>query len=493
MSKVTFRRGDKRVPHQRYGLFHSHDYAICDLALPTDMLGIIAHVMSCAPWLDECFVHDAEIHAKLDHRAPYVLQERALHRLLGIARRIVDEMLAEMKGKEPETVPEAIRQERSSPYHSGPRASLAHGGQMVMPVGCWKSGFALDHTDEGVFGYFVTTMSHDVKDRKGLATKLLRHLVPEARIGERRAMNYGEILIGNPVRGLRDRAAQCLRAAEAFETLMKRELEALEWGGAPSGFTTEDDDARDALLDRVAAGLRIGRLVRPDAGYNDVDGNFEYETEDGETLDPHIVERLVNARLLVPEDGFWGRSPVLEAAEGITPRQLRPREHTVSFKAFESYCAHRRHDSGRECANDCNRSDYCLESVCPLVTQVHRNERDRYAVRFDGDPAFEPEDDWNHDPMVYAIHRNTERSGAWKAAGEEGVRALVDTVLTAKLRYGASHLVEDSLRRHALAAVEAGHLRLVDTLDGMGLVLEPTEALLERVGRLREASLAHAA
>ena len=38
---------------------------------------------------------------------------------------------------------------------------------------------------------------------------------------------------------------------------MKRELEALEWGGAPSGFTTEDDDARDALLDAVGRGRAV--------------------------------------------------------------------------------------------------------------------------------------------------------------------------------------------------------------------------------------------
>src|SRR3546814_3917188 len=75
---------------------------------------------------------------------------------------------------------------------------------------------------------------------------------------------------------------------------------ALQWGGAPSAFLDEDDDARDLLLADVLAGIPISRTRREDADYNDVDGTYIFSLPDGSELPHYIVARLINADVLKP-------------------------------------------------------------------------------------------------------------------------------------------------------------------------------------------------
>src|SRR3546814_19357801 len=86
--------------------------------------------------------------------------------------------------------------------------------------------------------------------------------------------------------------------ASALTEAARREVAALQWGGAPSAFLDEDDDARDLLLADVLAGIPISRTRREDADYNDVDGTYIFSLPDGSELPHYIVARLINADVL---------------------------------------------------------------------------------------------------------------------------------------------------------------------------------------------------
>src|SRR3546814_20824928 len=83
--------------------------------------------------------------------------------------------------------------------------------------------------------------------------------------------------------------------ASALIEAARREVAALQWGGAPSAFLDEDDDARDLLLADVLAGIPISRTRREDADYNDVDGTYIFSLPNGRALQHHIFARLIHA------------------------------------------------------------------------------------------------------------------------------------------------------------------------------------------------------
>src|SRR3546814_8975274 len=96
---------------------------------------------------------------------------------------------------------------------------------------------------------------------------------------------------------------------------------ALQWGGAPSAFLDEDDDARDLLLADVLAGIPISRTSREDADYNDVDGTYIFSLPDGSELRHYIVARPINDDVLKPPG--WplsmNRTPDAPTVPLVTP------------------------------------------------------------------------------------------------------------------------------------------------------------------------------
>src|SRR3546814_14144383 len=88
--------------------------------------------------------------------------------------------------------------------------------------------------------------------------------------------------------------------ASALIEAARREVAALQWGGAPSAFLDEDDDARDPLLADVLAGIPISRTRREDADYNDVDGTYIFRLPDGSELPPYHVTTIIIADALTP-------------------------------------------------------------------------------------------------------------------------------------------------------------------------------------------------
>src|SRR3546814_18413382 len=88
--------------------------------------------------------------------------------------------------------------------------------------------------------------------------------------------------------------------ASALIEAARREVAALQWGGAPSAFLDEDDDARDLLLDDVLAGIPISRTRREDADYNDVDGTYIFRPPDGNEQPHYIIPRPIQTNRSKP-------------------------------------------------------------------------------------------------------------------------------------------------------------------------------------------------
>lgn len=480
MSGITFSRTTKRLNHPSYGIHHSHDFAACSLARPEAELRALASMIGVLPWTGECIVLDGRLHLHLDYKAPYAAQERAFHVVLGIARAMLDEALHHLRTTTPEETITPYLDESGNTYRSYASAYIKDGGVLRMPDGHYGTGFAVVRAETGLQAYFLTNSSYD-RDTKPLAATLLGMLMPEAGLGTCQQMSYGETSLEREIDGLRDMGVMCHRMAYGLHEKFKKRVAALQWGGQPSSFTDEDDDARDMLLARMRAGEKVMRTRREDAGYNDIEGNFDYTDGEGSPLSGEIVERLLHARLIQSEDGPFGNSAMLVAPEGAGDKGADPRRRTVRFQAFQSYCQHRKHWDETECRHRDNHvgGDMCAEGVCPLVSQVYAADYgESYQRRFDDDPAFNPNHDYEHDPLVVAHHRNTERSFAWRSAGQDGMMAIVNTVLASHFAHGAAFLVEPALETHARAAVAAGHLVIEKEMPDFGLVMKPTGTLL---------------
>src|SRR3546814_15696339 len=93
--------------------------------------------------------------------------------------------------------------------------------------------------------------------------------------------------------------------ASALIEAARREVAALQWGGAPSAFLDEDDDARALLLADVLAGIPISRPRREDSDSHDVDITYIFSLPDGSERPPSTVARIIHTNVTHPP----GRPP----------------------------------------------------------------------------------------------------------------------------------------------------------------------------------------
>ena len=501
MSRIEFKPADRRIKHPEYGMAHSKDHIACDLARPEAELRAIAVLMNVVPWIDGATVQDGVLYLGNDHKVPYVLQERALHTILAMARATLATGLAEMRklGLEPAPVPTHRKDYQSSPRCA--YASTRKSGYFDMPPSEYCPGLVLVEEEGEQLGYFLSYSYHD-RETAPLAAAMLAMTMPEAGVGKVRLLSYQEFPVARDVPGIRDMGSAAYRVAKGMTAQIKRQATALQFEGMPSAFTDEDDDARDVLLSQVAAGAKVLRDRIEDADGYDANAKWRYALEDGSPLSAEIVERLTKAGLLAPEDGRYGNSRTLVAADNIPKAALSPRANAVPFQSFQSYCRYRRHpdDGCGECVHKGNRwsDDQCLAEACPILAQVYSAEEGRsFERRFDEDPAFNSHllrESGETDPLMVAISRGTERSHAWKAAGQGRVMGVINQVLGAHFAYGTPLLLESFHERAIKEAVSQGWLAMkpLEALDGgrMGIVAEPTDRLLAEVAAMKAAQTA---
>src|SRR3546814_4031220 len=93
------------------------------------------------------------------------------------------------------------------------------------------------------------------RSKNPLATALLAALFPELGIETwQRLKSYGEVEMLVSRDDMEKYGAVAYVEASALIEAARREVAALQWGGAPSAFLDEDDDARDLLLADVQTG-----------------------------------------------------------------------------------------------------------------------------------------------------------------------------------------------------------------------------------------------
>src|SRR3546814_10998930 len=111
-------------------------------------------------------------------------------------------------------------------------------------------------------GYFLRSDRYDDK-KKPLATALLAALFPELGIETwQRLKSYGEVEMLVSRDDMEKYGAVAYVDASALIEAARREVAALQWGGAPSAFLDDDDDARDLLLADVLAGIPLSATPR---------------------------------------------------------------------------------------------------------------------------------------------------------------------------------------------------------------------------------------
>ncbi len=268
-----------------------------------------------------------------------------------------------------------------------------------------------------------------------------------------------------------------MRLAERAIPAYLKAMECLPVEGKPSRFTDEDNDARDVLLEFLAGGGEI-RVLH---GGPDAERRFFIE---GIEVPRHLYERL--SGMLQGDGDSRARTPDtayrLSDRVKLRPRDLRPRDHAVSFVSFSEKCRYRRYDSGRDCANpDKGNQDDC-NLCCPLVSPVYRNE----VGRMSEDAFFGWMDE--RDVEVTADHPGTERSYAWKASNGQRVQAIVNTVAYAYAAYGAGWLCSAGDAKAAREAIAAGHLVLTEE-SPVGPMVALSDGLKSRLDAMREGAL----
>jgi len=489
MAKVTFELVKAAVPDRYRRHSWAREYARCDLARPASELTIIAELMSTLPWLENAVQRDGSLYFSLQHDQSWLIQKRALHAALAIARRHVGETLTTLTTDTPAKAVEPYFIHQFALHHRSAYAHVAGGGgTWMMPDGHYGAGFAVDEMEDGsFFGYFLTPHTYRDSNRV-LAASLLACILPEAGIGQVYTMSYNEIDIARNVPGLADHAVMAYSAAEQLIRAYKNEISALQWGGAPSAFLEEDDDARDLLLEQVRAGATITRTVREETDHDDYGGAMAYELSDGTPLAPHLVQRLINADIVRPLG--WPLDCRREPGAPLAPLVFNPkveasaltgRKSCVRFRAFQSYCPQRRHDNDGECAHPASRSDTCSEETCPITIQAYSEDVSLYGRGFADDPAFE-EADWERDPLVRAIHPNTERSFAWRAAGEQALEAVVNQVLHSHFQLGVKrHLFGSENMAAVRKAIDESYLVLDEEMPGLGVIVKASDDLVRKV------------
>lgn len=498
MSKVNFDLVKAKIEDQRYGNSYAHTWARCDLALPAHEIRVIAGIIDSLDWIEQAAELDGALYIRVNSYSPWLAQERTFHALLAVARKMAKTEINRLKAENPDETPRAVREEGHPLYRSVSYASIAgEDAYYAMPNDYYGPGFEIHKDKEGsVTGYFLSRDTHDFY-KKPLASALLASIFPKLGIQTwSRLKSYGEIEItASPevvdnlleTARLRDYGAACYKCANALIEDFRKEVFAMQWRGKPSVFLDEDDDARDWLVSAVKEGAKIIRTQRPDREYDDIQGSWECELEDGTQLAPYIVARLQNSEIINPEGyPFQQRNASgdllpLEYNQKSAKKNFEPRSECVPFQAFQSYCAYRRHGDWEECAHPKTCSDNCGTENCPLVTQVYSDDVGEYGNTFSEDPAFDY-DDWERDTMVYSLHPNTKRSFAWKAAGENAVLALVNTLIYDTYSLNVpQRLFGNENAKAVKQAIEEGWLTRVSEMPGLGIVARLSDKTIATV------------
>lgn len=504
MSRIEFGMADGRMLHPRYGMCHSYEYIRCDLARPAAELQAIAVLLSSTQCVRSAMEIDATLYVESDYRVPYLLQERSLHAVLTIARQVLAEGLAALPEEVLKPTPRAERNDDvycrgASTYVTGNDGhSLV---KYAMPRDHYGPGTLLLERDDVVEGHFLSSSSYSREDQR-LALPLLMMQAPGAGIVPTSKDARAEFLVSSPFEGLEDVASACMRIAGGMLLAMKSRVQKLQYEGNASAFLDEDNDARDVLLSMMSQGETLERALndqeRP--GYGDTEPRFRYWFRDGTEAAPHLVQRLLAASLIQPEDGEWGISTTIVAADGIGADDLQPRVQSVSFDLFQQACRFRRHpdDGERECASPGHHgyNSYCQCESCPLLDRVYEKENGERFYRdrpIDEDPAFEFHLlDMRPDPMMVARHPATRRSAAWRHAGTDRMHGIVNQVLGAHYAYGIPMHVEAIHDAAVDQAVAEGWLTVTQR-SGIGSVAKVTDRLLGEVARQRQERETHAA
>lgn len=257
---------------------------------------------------------------------------------------------------------------------------------------------------------------------------------------------------------------------------LSKKIQELPYGGADSNYEPEFNDERDRALAKIASGAKLA--IEFDSS------NRRMGSIDGQSVDPVVVDRLLASRLLeIVGDRFAHRRVEprhFELKKGLklSDRQLRPRNFSVSFRSFETYCPHRRHWSENECLHKEGSRNCCAASTCPLVEAVYLSDADRHGSVHD-EPHFNAYDE-NWDTQVVAIHRNTERSSAFRSAGRQRVEAIVQIAANAYASGIANYLVGDSQKTAAEEAIEAGYLTLVEN-NQIGIIVTLSPSIIAQI------------
>ena len=486
------------MPHPQYGMHHSKEFIRCDLARPSAELEALASLLMSARCASEAMVLDAVLYVQGDYRVPYLLQERSLHAALAIARQVLAEGLAALPDEALKPIPRA---ERTDDVYCRGASTYATGedGQSfvkyAMPKDHYGPGALLLERDGIVEGHFLSTDRYERHEQK-LALPLLMMQAPHAGIVPTARDARAEFLVTGPADGIEDVAAACMRIAGGMLAAMKRRVRALQYEGNPTSFLDEDNDARDMLLGMMARGETLQRTPNDDdhPGHWDAESRFRYWMRDGTEAPTHVVQRLLAAELVQPEDGRWGESDTLVAREGLRPDDLQPRAQTVSFDMFQSACRFRRYpdDGERECTSPKHHgyNSYCQCESCPLLDRVYEKETGERFCRdapMDEDPAFEFHLlDQRPDPMMVARHPATRRSYAWRHAGSSRMHGIINQVLGSHFTCGIPMLVEAIHDAAVDQAVAEGWL-VVKERNSLGSVTQVTDRLLSEVERQRQA------
>lgn len=498
MSRIEFAMVAGRLPHPEYGMHHSREFIRCDLARPSAELEAIAVLLSSIQPVDEAMVMDGVLYVGSDYRVPYLLQERALHRVLGIARQVLAEGLDMMvtERTKPTLRPEPSDEtycSRATAYVTGEDGRSYE--MYAMPEGCYEPGVLVFDRAGSIEGHFLVSDRYD-DTRRRLALPLLGMHVPEAGIARTGHDSRPDFTVRVRTADLEQIGAACLRVAGGMIAAMKDRVQRLQYEGHATAFLDEDNDARDVLLKLMSEGLVLTSTPNDEGrpGHSDAECRFRYWMDDGMEAPPHVVQRLLGAGLIHPADGVWGSSSTIVAARGLRQDDLQPRVRSVSFDMFQGACRFRRHpdDGEKECLSPDHHgyNSYCECESCPLLDRVYEKELGErmYSNRpIDEDPAFEFHLlNQRPDPLMVARHPGTRRSAAWRYAGIDRMHGVINQVLGSHLAYGIPMLVEAMHDAAIDQAVAEGWL-VVRERSTLGSVAQVTDKLLGEVARQRQA------
>jgi hypothetical protein len=492
MSKINLYR--KTITSKRNGWGYKSEWIQCDLALPEGELKVIAELLKRLEWISDAMVKDCVLCIDVDREIIWSIKERAIINAISVIREQIAEAQKNMGVFKPEKIPFVTFQGKGSPsYYSGSKAYSKGGSGYYInsdPDDRYKVSFVVEDQENGeLLGYYLT--SNDVYNRnetKNLAVMILALIDPEASVKTIPEGSWGEVPLGKYTEDLEEKALQAYNLAYFLERSLKKKMDSLQWKGHPSAFLAEDDDARDILFERVKSGARIKVERVTEENRRDQEEYCHYSV-DGEEVPNHLVYRLLNSDMIEIE-GLYQRmdeEPKDLILSRIYKSHLeRPRNNSVSWQSFQSYCSYRRYDNYSECSHKKCQSDDCKERSCPLVIQVYSEDNSGYSSRFRDDPAFD-DYDYEKDFLVRALHPNTRKSFAWRASGEDAVMAVVNQALHSYCTYKAPFLFGKEVEAAVRKAVEAGYLEIDQEMPGFGLVARPSETLISNLEKSSKA------